>query len=82
MALHLLKSFRHKFHTLPDPCKLLHITDVAISLSGYNYSIGLQVLSYDGLHPPDSLAITAAGIAVYAAFVILSLTQSIVKCFF
>jgi hypothetical protein len=24
----------------------------------------LQVLSYDGVHPPDSLAVTAAGIAV------------------
>ena len=24
-----------------------------------------KVLSYDGVHPPDSLAVTAAGIAVY-----------------
>lgn len=25
-------------------------------------------MSYDGVHPPDSLAVTAAGIAVYAYF--------------
>lgn len=31
-----------------------------------------QVLSYDGLHAPDSLAVTAAGIAVYVHYFYVS----------
>lgn len=30
----------------------------------YFYLLSSQVLSYDGLHSPDCLAVTAAGIAV------------------
>lgn len=33
----------------------------------FDHSV-MQVLSYDGLHPPDALAVTAAGIAVYDYF--------------
>lgn len=42
---------------------LLFYFDIMLSYS--NYCLCAKVLSYDGLHPPDSLAITAAGIAVY-----------------
>lgn len=67
----------YKFLTTSYPCKIIHTccSSYNVFFCGYNYSIVLQVLSYDGLHPPDSLAITAAGIAMYAVFVLFLLNQ-------
>lgn len=49
---------------IPFQRKILVKLEMVVILMFYHVFTETQVLSYDGLHIPDCLAVTAAGIAV------------------